>query len=105
MRIGVLIRRLDTGQRYADDGVVLREKDMHLTSRSQTITLTWETDVNAIIAYASRAFALYYLLQCMVAFVVAWQKRELTRRVPRLAAYAFLAVMCGLVYVLGIQTG
>ena len=37
-----------------------------------TVALTWETDVNGIIAYASRAFALYYMLQCIVALLVAW---------------------------------
>jgi hypothetical protein len=28
-----------------------------------TVALTWETDVNGIIAYASRAFAIFYMLQ------------------------------------------
>jgi hypothetical protein len=36
-----------------------------------TLALTWETDVNAIIAYASRAFALFYCLQSSVAFLIA----------------------------------
>ena len=36
-----------------------------------TITLTWATDVNAIITYASRAFALFYMFQCIVAFMLA----------------------------------
>ena len=70
-----------------------------------TIALTWETDVNQIIAYASRAFALFYVLQCVVAFVVAWQQKELARRALRLATFAFLALMCSLVFVLGIPSG
>ncbi len=70
-----------------------------------TVALTWETNVNEIITYASRAFALYYLLQCVVAFAVAWQKKELNRRPLRLATYAFLAVMCSLVFVLGVPSG
>jgi hypothetical protein len=70
-----------------------------------TIALTWETNVNEIIAYASRAFALYYVLQCVVAFIVAWQKKDLAGRSLRLATYAFLAVMCSLVFILGIPSG
>jgi hypothetical protein len=70
-----------------------------------TVALTWETNVNEIIAYASRAFALYYTLQCSVAWVVAWQERNLHRRPLRLVTFAFLAVMCLLVFALGIPSG
>jgi hypothetical protein len=70
-----------------------------------TVALTWETNVNEIIAYASRAFALYYMLQCVVAFVVAWQKKDLERRALRLGLFASLAVICLLVFVLGIPSG
>ena len=70
-----------------------------------TVALTWETNVNEIITYASRAFALYYLLQCVVAFLVAWQQKELNHRSLRLATFAFLALMCSLVFVLGIPSG
>jgi hypothetical protein len=70
-----------------------------------TVVLTWETNVNEIIAYASRAFALYYTLQCAVAWVVAFQERNLRRRSMRLVMFAFLAVMCLLVFALGIPSG
>ena len=70
-----------------------------------TIALTWETNVNQIIAYASRAFALYYVLQCVVAFTVAWQKKDLAHRPLRLALFATLALLCGLVFSLGIPSG
>ena len=70
-----------------------------------TVALTWETNVNEIIAYASRAFALYYLLQCLVAFVVAWQQKDLKQRTSRLAMFASLALICLLVFVLGIPSG
>ncbi len=69
-----------------------------------TIALAWETDVNGIIAYASRAFALFYMLQCVVALLVAWQSRELTRRRPRLALFGILALMCLLVFALGLPS-
>lgn len=70
-----------------------------------TVVLTWSTNVNEIIAYASRAFALYYTLQCVVAWIVAWQEQNLHRRPRRLATFAFLAVMCFLVFALGIPSG
>jgi hypothetical protein len=70
-----------------------------------TVALTWETNVNEIIAYASRAFALYYTLQCVVAFVIARQMKELKQRTLKLGMFAFLAVICLLVFVLGIPSG
>jgi amino acid permease len=70
-----------------------------------TVALTWETNVNQIIAYASRAFALYYVLQCVVAFVVARQQKDLSHRGMRLAMFAFLAAMCLLVFILGVPSG
>ena len=70
-----------------------------------TVLLTWSTNVNEIIAYASRAFALYYTLQCAVAWVVGFQERNLRRRSMRLVMFAFLAVMCLLVFALGIPSG
>jgi hypothetical protein len=69
-----------------------------------TVALTWETNVNGIIAYASRAFALFYMLQCVVAFLVAWQTKDIPRRPHRLASFAFLALMCLLVFALGLPS-
>jgi hypothetical protein len=70
-----------------------------------TITLTWATDVNAIISYASRAFALFYMFQCIVAFMVAWRHKELSHRTLRLANFAFISIICFLVFALGIPSG
>jgi len=70
-----------------------------------TVALTWETNVNQIIAYASRAFALYYVLQCVVAFVVAWQSNDLKRRPAKLFLFALLAVICLIVFIFGIPSG
>jgi hypothetical protein len=67
-----------------------------------TLTLTWETNVNSIIAYASRAFALYYALQCGVAFMVAWQQQDLKRRSLHLATYVVLGLFCLAVFILGL---
>jgi hypothetical protein len=70
-----------------------------------TIAITWETNVNQIIAYASRAFALYYMLQCVVAFIVALQMKALPRRAPRLFGFGLVAVICLLVFALGVPSG
>jgi hypothetical protein len=69
-----------------------------------TVALTWETDVNGIIAYASRAFALFYMLQCVVAFIVAWHSKGLSKRRLRLVTFGFLALACLLVFALGLPS-
>jgi hypothetical protein len=69
-----------------------------------TVVLTWETDVNGIIAYASRAFALFYMLQCVVAFLVARQSKEAPGRRGRCLLFASLAVICLAVFVLGLPS-
>lgn len=69
-----------------------------------TVVLTWQTDVNEIIAYASRAFALFYMLQCTVAFVVAWQRRALPNRRRYLGLFALLTLLCALIFVFGIPS-
>jgi len=70
-----------------------------------TVVLTWSTNVNQIIADASRAFALYYTLQCVVAWLVAHEAKDLPRRPLRLVTFALLAVVCFLVFALGIPSG
>ena len=67
-----------------------------------TLALTWETNVNEIIAYASRAFALYYALQCVVAFFMAYRVKSLPKRELRLCQFAVLSLICILVFALGL---
>jgi len=69
-----------------------------------TVVLTWTVNVNEIIAYASRAFALYYTLQCVVAATVSWCDPKL-RTHARIALFGMLAMMCFLVFALGIPSG
>jgi len=68
-----------------------------------TIFLTWETDVNGIIAYASRAFALYYMFQCLVAVLVAREVAD-GRRGMRQVGFSLLALVCFLVFMLGLPS-
>ncbi len=53
------------------------------------IALTWATDIFQIIALASRAFALYYALQCAIAALFAWE----TGRRPTAFSFAALGVL------------
>jgi hypothetical protein len=67
------------------------------------LALTWETDVNRIIAYASRAFALYYFLQCCVAFLT---DRTLKDSNPgRQLLFASVAAVCFAVFTFGLPSG
>ncbi|MCB1233045.1 MAG: amino acid permease [Verrucomicrobiae bacterium] len=67
-----------------------------------TVSLVWATNVNSIIAYASRAFALFYLLQCLVALMVAWEKRDLPHRSLRIGAFGLIGFFCFLVFAFGL---
>ncbi len=69
-----------------------------------TVALTWQTDVNQIIAYASRAFALFYALQGAVAFVIAKERTDLSRRHLRLVFFALISGVCLLVFLLGLPS-
>ncbi len=62
------------------------------------LSLTWSADIFAIIAYASRAFALYYALQSVIAALAAWKNRA-----DRRLAFPFgaMAVLGFLVLIFG----
>ncbi|MCP5072704.1 MAG: hypothetical protein GY947_05330 [Rhodobacteraceae bacterium] len=62
-----------------------------------SILVIWETDVVAIVALASRAFALFYCLQCIVATLVARNNGAHTRA----SLYALLAAFCFVITVFG----
>lgn len=62
------------------------------------IGLTWSSDVFDIIAYASRAFALYYALQAMIAAITA--ARDDNQRFPAVV-FACLAIFALLIFAFG----
>jgi hypothetical protein len=66
------------------------------------IGLLWATDVNGIIALASRAFALFYALQCLVAFESA-RKRPGERAMS--LGFLTLALITTAVFVFGVPAG
>lgn len=67
-----------------------------------TVTLTWETDVNSIIAYASRAFALFYFLQSLVAVLLVIQDHSVPQRSVKLIMFPVIALLCLLVFAFGL---
>jgi hypothetical protein len=68
-----------------------------------SIALTWMTDVYEIISIASRAFALYYALQCFVAIQVLG-KCALPSKI-RFFSFAGLGLVCLCVALFGIPAG
>jgi hypothetical protein len=67
-----------------------------------SIGLVWSGSVLDIIAWASRAFAVYYGLQCGVAMLVALQAPNLARRKAKVFGFGLLAVAATTVALLGI---
>ena len=66
-----------------------------------TVLLTWTTDALSIISLASRAFALFYALQCGVAAATARESTAARKRTV-IAAGTSLGVVCLLIAVFGI---
>ncbi|MBJ7556216.1 hypothetical protein [Marinomonas spartinae] len=69
-----------------------------------TIFLTWATDVNGIIAYASRAFALFYTLQSAVAAIVALQTKSVEKNTKKAALYSVVSLLCLMVFLFGVPS-
>ena len=57
------------------------------------LVLLWTTDIYAVIAYASRAFALYYAIQCSMAALHAFSRRSGGRSLARAGLYSLLALL------------
>lgn len=67
-----------------------------------TIALTWGTNVLQIISLASRAFAVFYALQCGVAFAIALERPDGKRRLAFAALCATIGLLCAAIAILGI---
>lgn len=68
------------------------------------IALVWSGSVFEIIAHASRAFAFYYFLQCVVAGFVTFAAPDVTRRPARLVWFGSLAAISLAAAIFGIPT-
>lgn len=69
------------------------------------IAIIWSSNVFEIITLASRAFALFYLVQTCVALSVAWEKRNLANRSGHIALFTVVALFCLAVVLFGIPSG
>ncbi|MEM1442902.1 MAG: hypothetical protein AAGF67_11210 [Verrucomicrobiota bacterium] len=76
----------------------ISERFSYLVIFGVTIALTWVVDVNEVIALASRAFALFYALQCFVAAILAQARKKW----PLFSAFLLLSAICFLVFVFGV---
>ena len=86
------------------DGKVSKRYDYLIVS-GLAITLTWLTNVYEIISWASRAFALFYTLQCIVAVFVALKSKSVSGLWLKLVGFVALAVVCLFITVLGVPAG
>lgn len=70
-----------------------------------TVGLTWLTDVLVIISLASRAFALFYALQCGIACLTVYQRSDINWRYARMGLFGALGVACSMITVFGLPAG
>lgn len=66
------------------------------------ILLTWSLDIFGVITLASRAFALFYFLQCLVAAAVASKALDVSHRALRILGFLVLAGLALAVVVFGV---
>jgi hypothetical protein len=74
-------------------GGKVAEKHAYLLLVVTGLALTWLFDVFEIIAYASRAFALYYGLQSVIAALAAWRQKGGRLKAVGFAGLGLLAAM------------
>ena len=80
-------------------GIIKEESQKQIPARAGYVVITigaliliWEVDIFEIIAYASRAFAFYYLSQTLVALLAAHKSDQGATRMFRLSGYSALAI-------------
>lgn len=83
-------------------GQRLTARDAYPLIGAATIALTWGTDVLQIISIASRAFAVFYTLQCGVALATALDRPDGERRLGFVVLCAVLGLVCAAVAVFGL---
>ena len=66
------------------------------------IAVTWMTDALSVISLASRAFALFYALQCVVTALTAWGRPDAEGRARYMVGGAVLALVAFAVAALGV---
>ena len=81
-------------------GVIQEETSGRIDNRSGYLMITglacvlvWTSNIFEIIAYASRAFALYYLAQTLISMTHCWHKEADAARYVKLTSYAGLSLI------------
>ncbi len=77
----------------------IRPKAAYIGMALLALLLTWTADIYQIISYASRAFAIYYALQCALATLLSHRRGD---HRPRTVGFALLTVVLVMAAVLGI---
>lgn len=77
----------------------VRSKHAYVGMAVLALVLTWTADIYQIISYASRAFAVYYALQCTLAALLSWRQGSPHART---AGFTALTVLLVAVALLGI---
>jgi hypothetical protein len=72
---------------------------------TSAIIITWLTDVYQIISYASRAFALFYVLQCAVAILTLRKLKSSPFPLARGILFGLIGILCLGVTIFGIPAG
>ena len=84
-------------------GSVIPAKYDYLVVSAISIFLTWISNVYEIISYASRAFALFYTLQCIVAILVLKKQPGIPRKKAKAFLFALMGVICAMTCIFGIS--
>lgn len=84
----------------------LNAKTAYLAIGGMTILLVWVVDVLQVISLASRAFALFYALQCAVATSIAWSENEKhpQREPAKAAGFGLLTLLSLIITICGISS-
>lgn len=69
------------------------------------LIIVWTSNVFEIITYASQAFALYYMLQSLVAALTAFAHKDIPHRWFKFIGFCFVASLAGSVVFFGIPAG
>ncbi len=79
----------------------MRIQSSYLLITATAIALVWFADIFQIISIASRAFALYYLLQAINAWLLAGEREEPGRRLFDRARFTFIILILTFVVIFG----
>lgn len=69
------------------------------------LVIVWSSNVFEVITYASKAFALYYALQSMVAALTALKHKDIPHRMAKFTGFGFVATLAISVVLFGIPAG